>query len=52
VKVAATRLADGSYKATFTVKTGPAGTGSVKVAATDSAGGANSTRIAIIIGAR
>ena len=52
VKITATRLTDGSYKATFSVKTGPAGTGSVKVAATDSAGGANSTRIAISIGAR
>jgi spore germination protein YaaH/flagellar hook assembly protein FlgD len=52
VKVAATRLADGSYKATFTVRTGPAGAGSVKVAATDAEGGANSTTIAITVGAR
>ncbi len=52
VKVAATRLADGSYKATFNVGTGPAGAGSVKVAATDAEGGANSTTVAITIGAR
>ena len=42
----------GRYKATFTVRTGPAGAGSVKVAATDADGGPNSTTIAITIGAR
>ena len=39
VKIAATRLPDGSYKATFTVRTGPAGGGSLKVAANDTAAG-------------
>jgi flagellar hook assembly protein FlgD len=52
VKVAATRLADGSYRATITVGTGPAGAGSVIVAATDAEGGTNSTTVAITIGAR
>jgi flagellar hook assembly protein FlgD len=52
VKVAATRRSDGSYAATFTVKAGRAGAGSVLVSATDTAGGTNSTKIAITIGAR
>jgi flagellar hook assembly protein FlgD len=52
VKVAATRLADGSYKAVFTVRTGPAGAGNVKVVATDPQGGVNSTTVAIAVGAR
>ncbi len=52
VRIAATRISDGSYKATFTVKTGPAGSASVKVAATDTEGGANSTTIAITVGAQ
>ena len=52
VKVAATRLADGGYRATITVGTGPAGAGSVIVAATDAEGGTNSTTVAITIGAR
>jgi len=52
VKVAATRLADGSYRAVFTVRTGPAGAGNVKVVATDSEGGVNSTTVAIAVGAR
>jgi spore germination protein YaaH/flagellar hook assembly protein FlgD len=52
IKVGATRLSDGSYRAVFTVKTGPVGAASVKVAATDSEGGVNSTTVAIVIGAR
>ncbi len=52
VKVAATRLADGSYKAAFTVRAGPAGVGNVKVVATDSEGGVNSTTVAITVGVR
>jgi spore germination protein YaaH/flagellar hook assembly protein FlgD len=52
IRLAATRLSDGSYRAAFTVATGSAGAGSLKVAATDTAGGANSTTTAIAIGAR
>ena len=47
-----TRSRDGSYSARFKVRTGPAGAGSLKVAATDTAAGANSTTIAIAVGAR
>jgi spore germination protein YaaH/flagellar hook assembly protein FlgD len=52
LRVAATRLSDGSYRAAFTVAAGPAGAGSLKVAATDTAGGANTTTVAIAVGAR
>ena len=52
VKVAATRLADGTWKAAFTVAAGSTGTGSVKVSAKDTAGGTNATTIAITVGAR
>jgi spore germination protein YaaH/flagellar hook assembly protein FlgD len=52
VKMAATRLSDGSYKATFTVRTGPAGVGSLMVAANDTAAGVNSSTIAIAVGAQ
>jgi spore germination protein YaaH/flagellar hook assembly protein FlgD len=52
VKVAAARLSDGSYRAVFTVGSGPAGAGSVKVAARDTAGGTNTTSVAIAVGAR
>jgi flagellar hook assembly protein FlgD len=52
VRVTATRLADGTYRAAFKVATGSAGTGSVRVAATDSGGHANATSIPITIAAR
>jgi hypothetical protein len=52
VKVVATRLSDGSYRAAFTVATGAAGTGSIMVAAKDSAGRGNVTSVAVAIGAR
>ena len=47
---AATRLADGSYRVTFTVASGPAGTATLRVSARDSRGGTNVTtrRIAVL----
>ncbi|MEO5966083.1 MAG: FlgD immunoglobulin-like domain containing protein [Candidatus Limnocylindrales bacterium] len=47
VRVTATKLADGSYRATFRVATGSAGTGSVRVTATDAGGRVNATAVAI-----
>jgi hypothetical protein len=47
VTVTATKLADGSWKATFSVRSGGSGSGSIKVTAKDSAGRVNSTRIPI-----
>ncbi len=47
VTVTATKLADGSYKATFSVKSGAVGSGRVKVSAKDADGRTNSTSIAI-----
>ena len=47
VQVTATKRADGSYKAAFTVKSGPAGTAAVKVSAKDADGRTNSTTISI-----
>ena len=52
VKVTATRLADGTYRATFTVAAGSAGTGSVRVSATDTGGRANATSVPIIVSAK
>ncbi len=52
VKVTATRLADGTYRARFAVATGRAGAGSVKVTATDTGGHANTTSVPIAIVAR
>jgi flagellar hook assembly protein FlgD len=51
VNVTATRLADGSYRATFRVAAGGAGAGSVRVSATDTGGRANATTIPITIAA-
>jgi spore germination protein YaaH/flagellar hook assembly protein FlgD len=47
VTVTATRLANGSYRASFTVRKGDAGAASVKVSARDSAGGRNTTTITV-----
>jgi spore germination protein YaaH/flagellar hook assembly protein FlgD len=47
VSVTATRRPDGSYLASFKVRTGARGTASVQVSATDSAGAANRSAIAI-----
>jgi hypothetical protein len=52
VKVTATRLADGIYRASFSVAAGAAGAAGVKVAATDTGGHANATSIPIAIVAR
>jgi len=41
VTVTAARLADGTYRARFAVRPGPAGAASLRIAATDAAGGAN-----------
>jgi spore germination protein YaaH/flagellar hook assembly protein FlgD len=47
VTVAATRLADGSWTASFPVRAGSAGSGSIRVSAKDSGGGVNTTRIQV-----
>ena len=47
VTVTATKLSDGSWKASFSVRSGRAGAGSVKVTAKDSGGGANTTWVPI-----
>ncbi len=52
IKVTATRLANGTYKAVFVVKSGSTGTATVKVRATDSTGGINTTSIPVRVGAR
>jgi spore germination protein YaaH/flagellar hook assembly protein FlgD len=52
VAVTATKLSDGTYRATFTVATGSAGTGSIKVSATDTGGRRNTTTVSIAIGTR
>jgi spore germination protein YaaH/flagellar hook assembly protein FlgD len=52
IKVTATRLANGTYKAVFTVKAGSTGAAAVRVRGTDSAGGTNTTSISVRIGAR
>jgi flagellar hook assembly protein FlgD len=49
VTVAATKLADGSWRAQFTVRAGPAGAGSIRIAAKDSAGHVNATVVAIAV---
>ncbi|HYO42245.1 MAG TPA: glycosyl hydrolase family 18 protein [Candidatus Limnocylindrales bacterium] len=51
VKVTATRLADGTYRATFRVAAGSAGSAGVRVSATDIGGHANTTSIPITIAA-
>jgi spore germination protein YaaH/flagellar hook assembly protein FlgD len=52
VAVAATRLADGSYRATFRVAAGPAGAGSIGVSARDSRGGTNAIVLPVVVGRR
>ena len=52
VAVTATRLADGTYRASFNVATGPAGAGSVRIRAKDSGGRVNTTTQAVRIGTR
>src|SRR4029077_16584034 len=47
VSVTATRRPDGSYLASFRVRSGSRGAGSVLISATDSAGASNRTSIAI-----
>jgi spore germination protein YaaH/flagellar hook assembly protein FlgD len=47
VSVTATRLADGSYRASFTVRSGAAGAGSLQVSAKDARGQVDRTSIAI-----
>ena len=47
VTVSARRLSDGTWKASFAVRSGSAGTGSVKVTATDSGGRVNLTKVPI-----
>ncbi len=51
-RAAARRQADGTYKATFRVRTGSAGAGRVKVSATDARGGRNVTLVPIRISGR
>jgi hypothetical protein len=52
VTVTATRLADGTFRAAFDVRSGDAGTGSIRVRATDTAGGTNTTLTPIRVTAR
>jgi spore germination protein YaaH/flagellar hook assembly protein FlgD len=47
VTVTATKLSDGWWKASFSVRSGSAGAGSIKVTAKDSEGGVNTTRVPI-----
>jgi flagellar hook assembly protein FlgD len=47
VTVTATKLSDGSWKASFAVRSGSAGAASIKVTAKDSGGGVNTTRVPI-----
>jgi hypothetical protein len=47
VSVTATRLSDGSYRASFTVRSGSAGSGTVTVRAKDTGGGVNRTSVPI-----
>ncbi len=49
VSVAATRLADGTYRARFTVGAGPGGAASVQITATDTGGHANATAYALAV---
>ncbi len=49
VSVAATKLADGSYRATFKVATGSAGNGAIKVSAKDTGGHVNTTTLGIAV---
>jgi flagellar hook assembly protein FlgD len=52
VKVTATRLSNGTFRASFRVAAGPAGAGSIRVSAKDTDGRVNRTTLAITIGAR
>ncbi len=52
VRVTATRLANGTYRAVFTVRSGSTGDAKVKVSATDSGSGYNTTLITVRVGAR
>ena len=52
IRITATRLANGTYKAVFVVQSGSPGTAAVKVKATDTAGGRNRTAISVRVGAR
>jgi flagellar hook assembly protein FlgD len=47
VYVTATRLTNGSYRAVFTIQTGPAGPATITVSAKDSSGRRNTTQIGI-----
>jgi spore germination protein YaaH len=49
VKVTATRLADGSYRAVFRVAAGDTGTGRLTIAATDQGGGRNLSTIPVTV---
>ncbi len=49
VTVTATKLASGAYRATFTIRTGPAGTATVKVTGKDTAGNPNSTTTTVAV---
>jgi flagellar hook assembly protein FlgD len=52
VKVTATRLADGTYTATFRVARGAAGAATVRVKAKDTGGHANTTSVGITVAAK
>ena len=49
VRVTATRLSNGSYRASFRIQTGPAGRATVRIAARDSGGRINATLVDLTI---
>ena len=51
MSVTATRLADGTYTATFKVAAGTAGAGSVKITAKDSGGRVNAMALPVQVAA-
>ena len=49
VKVTATKLANGSYRASFKVQTGPVGAATLRIAARDSGGRVNASIVAVAV---
>ncbi len=49
IRVTASKLADGSYRATFTIAAGPGGIGTITIAARDSAGATNVSRPTVAV---
>jgi hypothetical protein len=47
--VTATRLSNGSYRASFKIQAGDAGPATVRIAARDSSGGTNASIVAVVV---